>query len=224
VATEPSDATKKPVNYRKEPLTRYLEDAAAAQPTPGGGSVAAMAGALASTMASMAAGFTAGREKFKSVQPQINDALAGLTAARQRLLDLVHEDMGAYETIMAAYRLPKQTEAEVAARDGAIRAATKLSLGVVESVLGACGDVLKVTETLVRIANPNLISDVGVAAELTLGAARAALINAEVNLGGYKDAADAKAVRGRVEAAVAEAEKRAGEIRAAVLGKLRRTR
>lgn len=209
------------IDYRKEPLLGYLSDAASAQATPGGGSVAAMAGALASTMASMAAGFTAGREKFKDVQPEIEASIARLAEVRERLLDLVHDDMEAYEAIMAAYRLPKGTDAEQAARRSAIRQATKASLGAVEQVLGACGEVIRIGRRLVEIANPNLVSDVGVSAELALGAARAAWINAEVNLAGYADEADARAVRGRVEAAVADAERTAGEVRAAVMKRLR---
>lgn len=208
------------IDYRKEPLLGYLSDAAAAQATPGGGSVAAMAGALASTMASMAAGFTAGREKFKDVQPEIEASIARLAEVRERLLDLAHDDMEAYETIMAAYRLPKGTDEEQAARRSAIRQATKASLGAVEQVLGACGEVIRISRRLVEIANPNLVSDVGVSAELALGAARAAWINAEVNLAGYTDEADARAVRSRVEAAVADAERTAGEVRAAVMRKL----
>ena len=209
-------------DYRAEPLARYLEDAASASPTPGGGSVAAMAGALASTMASMAAGFTAGREKFKDVDVEIQDALGRLSGVRNRLLDLAHDDMAAYEAIMAAYRLPKATDAEKAARAEAVRAATRQSLGVVEAVLAACGDVLRIDRRLAEIANPNLISDVGVAAEIALGAAKAARINAEVNLAGYSDKADAAAVRTRVESGLAEAERMAGEIREAVLKHLRK--
>jgi len=213
--------TKKKLDYRTEPLVRYLEDAAAAEATPGGGSVTAMAGALASTMASMAAGFTAGRDKFKDVEAEISKVLGRLEEARSRLLDLVHDDMEAYEGIMAAYRLPKQTDAERAARAEAIRQATRQSLGVVESVLGGCCEVLNIDHRLVRIANPNLLSDVGVAAELALGAARAARINAEVNLAAYTDKADAAAVSARVGSAVADAERLAEEVRGAVLQKLR---
>jgi len=210
------------MDYRTEPLIRYLDDAAAAQPTPGGGSVAAVAAALASTMASMAAGFTAGREKFKDVQAEIEQALARLADLRGRLLDMAHEDMAAYEAIMAAYKLPKATEAEKAARAEAVRRATKASLNLVGRVLAAARDVVVVSRRLADIANPNLLSDVGVAAELALGAVHAARINAEVNLAGYTDAADATAIRRRIEKDVAEAERIADETRQAVLKHLRR--
>lgn len=113
------------MNYRTKPLIHYLDNAAAAQPTPGGGSVAAVAGALASTMASMAAGFTKGKEKFKDVQPEIEEALGRLAETRNRLLGLADEDMVAYESVMAAYRMPKGTDEEKSARAEAVRQATK---------------------------------------------------------------------------------------------------
>jgi len=210
------------MSYHSKPLVRYLEDAAAAKATPGGGSVAAMAGALASTMASMAAGFTAGREKFKHVQTEIEAALARLADLRDRLLDLADKDMDAYEKIMAAYRLPKETNEQKKARSAAIRDATENSLAVVEAVLDACREILVVTRRLADIANPNLISDVGVAAELALGAAHASRINTEVNLRGLGDEADAAAIRERVEEALADSECLAEETRTAVLNVLRR--
>ena len=208
------------MNYRQEPLTRYLDDAAAARPTPGGGSVAAMAAALASTMASMAAGFTAGKEKFKAVQPEIETALGTLGKARQLLVDLAHEDMDAYEAIMAAYRMPKNTEAEKAARAEAVRGATKESLRLVGRVLEAARQVLEISRRLADIANPNLVSDVGVSAELALGAVRAARINIEVNLSGYADAADAAAIRKSSDETVALAERMVQETRAVVMKQL----
>ena len=205
------------MDYCQEPLMRYLDDAAAAQPTPGGGSVAAMAAALASTMASMAAGFTAGKEKFKAVEPEIQAALTRLAGLRELLLDMVHEDMIAYEAIMAAYRLPKATDAEKAARAEAVRKATKASLGLVMRVLDASRDVAATSRRLAEIANPNLLSDVAVAAELALGAARSARVNVAVNLSGYSDAADAAAVRAAADKAVAETERLAVETRERVM-------
>jgi len=201
------------MDYRTEPLTRYLDDAAAAQPTPGGGSVAAVAAALASTMASMAAGFTAGKEKYKHVEAEINQALATLADLRARLLDLAHQDIDAYAAVMAVYRLPRDNDEEKADRAAAIVKVTRESLDVVEAVLEAIGRTLQVTRRLADIANPNLLSDVGVAAELALGAAMAARINVAVNLAGYRDADDAQAVRERTARRLAEAERLAAETR-----------
>jgi formiminotetrahydrofolate cyclodeaminase len=205
------------MDYRTEPLLTYFEDAASAQPTPGGGSVAAVAAALASTMASMAAAFTAGKEKYKNVETEVNEALGRLADLQRRLLDLAHQDMDAYAAVMAAYRLPKDREEEMADRAAAIVKATRESLDIVEGVLEALGDTLQVTRRLADIANPNLISDVGVAAELALGAAMAVRINVAVNLAGYRDTDDADDVRERTNRRLAEAEQLATETRNIVL-------
>ncbi|HUU10070.1 MAG TPA: cyclodeaminase/cyclohydrolase family protein [Phycisphaerae bacterium] len=208
------------MDYRSAPLTKYLDDAAAAQPTPGGGSVAAVAAALASTMASMAAAFTAGKEKFKDVESEIQEALGRLATLRARLLDLAHADMDAYAAVMAAYRLAKASDEAKADRAAAIAKATRDSLDVVEAVLVAVGETIRIGRRLADVANPNLASDVGVAAELALGAARAAAVNVAVNLVGYQDAADAAAVRRRTDQAVAEAERVAVETRRIVMNRL----
>jgi formiminotetrahydrofolate cyclodeaminase len=208
------------MDYRSEPLTRYLDDASAAKPTPGGGSVAAIAGALASTMASMAANFTTGKERFKEVEAEIAEALGYLEESRTKLVDLAHEDMDAYTGITQAYRMRRGTDDEKAARDRAIQEAIKGSLGVVEGVLESCRDVLVATLRLAGIANPNLISDVGVAAELALGAAKAARVNVLVNLVDYTDEAEKAAVRQRADRVVEQSEQIAEEIRQAVAEKL----
>jgi len=208
------------MDYRSAPLTKYLDDAAAAQPTPGGGSVAAVAAALASTMASMAAAFTAGKEKFKDVESEIQEALGRLATLRARLLDLAHADMDAYAAVMAAYRLAKASDEAKADRAAAIAKATRDSLDVVEAVLVAVGETIRIGRRLADVANPNLASDVGVAAELALGAARAAAVNVAVNLAGYQDTADAAAVRRRTDQAVAEAERVVIETRRIVMNRL----
>jgi methenyltetrahydrofolate cyclohydrolase len=208
------------MDYAGQPLSRYLEDAAAAQPTPGGGSVAAVAAALASTMASMAANFTAGREKYAVVEGEIRAALAELARARGLLLKLSADDMAAYEAVMAAMRMPKATDADRASRADAMRRATRESLDGVEQVLAGAVRVIEISRRLAEIANPNLVSDVGVASELALGAVRAARFNVAVNLAGYTDAVDAAAVRERESQAVARAETLAAETRAIILAKL----
>ncbi len=205
------------IDYRTESLGRYLDDASAARPTPGGGSVAAVAGALATTMAAMAAGFTAGKERFKEVEPEINAHLSRLAEIREAFLASAHDDMAAYKGIMAAFRLPKETAEQQSARGEAVREATRASLDVVGEVREAAMEVLTIARRLADIANPNLASDVAVAAELALGTVRAADINTAVNLAGYEDESHAAAVREEADAAMADAERLAAETRAIVL-------
>lgn len=175
-------------NYLEKPLGDYLDDAAANKPAPGGGSVAALVGALATTMASMAANFTAGKEKYKDVEPQIQANLKLLEEARSKFVELMHRDMAAYGAVMAAYRLPKGTDAESGARSEAIQAALKDSMKVPLEATEVAVGVLEAALELARIANANLLSDVAVAAILAEAALSAGRVNVEVNLGGIKDA------------------------------------
>ena len=94
--------------YRNEPLEKYLRDAASGTPTPGGGSVAALVGALATTMASMSANFTVGKEKFKQYDTQLKKILEEFEKSRETLLSLMEEDIEVYGEISNAYGLPNR--------------------------------------------------------------------------------------------------------------------
>ena len=168
-------------------MQAYLDDAAANKPTPGGGSVAALVGALATTMASMAANFTVGKEKYRDVEPQIQAHLKSLEEARSKFVDLMHRDMEAYAAVMAAYRQPKETDAEKQARAEAIQASLTNSMQVPLQATEEALGVLEASAELADIANANLLSDVAVAAVLAEAALAAGRVNVEVNLAGIKD-------------------------------------
>lgn len=174
-------------SYLDKPLSAYLADAAAKQPTPGGGSVAALTGALATTMASMAANFTAGKEKYRAVEPQIQSALKMLDEARRKMLDLMHHDMDAYAAVTQAYRLPKESDGQKEVRTAAIQQALGNALLAPLKVSKVAVQVLEACQELANIANANLLSDVAVAAILAEAALAAGRVNVEVNLAGLSD-------------------------------------
>jgi formiminotetrahydrofolate cyclodeaminase len=171
-----------PTDYLAQPLSAYLADAAARTPTPGGGSVTALVGALATTMASMAANFTTGAEKFRPVENQIRTDLELLEAARRKFLDLLHRDIEAYADLSAAYKLPKASDSEKATRDAAVQQALSEAMLVPLKSSKVAIQVLEITSELAAIANPNLLSDVAVAAILAEAAYAASRVNVEVNL------------------------------------------
>ena len=171
----------------QEPLERYLHDAASGEPTPGGGSVAALAGALACTMAQMAANFTTGKKKYQAVEAEVQERLAGLQAARDELGALMQRDTEAYGQVSAAYGLPKDTPEQKQARTAAIQDALVVAMAAPLDAVRACARALEATARLADVANPNLISDVGVAAVLGEAALRAARLNVDVNLAYLKD-------------------------------------
>jgi len=174
--------------YRDGTIRKYLDDAAAGIPAPGGGSVSALAGALATTMGSMAANFTVGKKKFAAVEPQAKELLARLDALREQLLALMDEDVAAYGVVSGAYGMPKETPEQKSARSAKIQEALVVAMDAPLRTMRACAEVMRVLGALVDVANPNLLSDVGVSAVLAEAALRGAKLNVDVNLISLTDA------------------------------------
>ncbi|HHT9121032.1 MAG TPA: cyclodeaminase/cyclohydrolase family protein [Candidatus Hypogeohydataceae bacterium YC41] len=173
--------------YTKEPLERYLEDAAAGTPTPGGGSVSALVGALATTMASMAANMTVGRPEFKEVEAPLNEMAFDIQRMRKEFLELMHKDMDAYQSVLDTYRLPKSTPEEKSFRSQAIQAALKGAMEVPLHTARLSLNLLEHANKMVDMSNPNLLGDVIVAAVLAKAAFTGGRVNVEVNLSLIKD-------------------------------------
>lgn len=166
----------------------YAAKLASNAPAPGGGSGAALTGALGAALGEMVGNFTVGKEKFAAVEEDVRRILASLEASRTLLLSLTDADADAYAQVGAAYGLPRGTEEEKAARAAAIQEALKASARVPLAVTEACMEILSVLEELREKGNPNLLSDVACSAELALAAMRCAHLNVDVNLALIKDA------------------------------------
>lgn len=177
--------------YRRGTLEGYVEDAAAKKPAPGGGSVSALAGALAAAMSEMSANFTVGKKKFAEVEGTVRGMLEELAACRDALLSLMERDTEAYGAVDRAYSMPRETEQDKASRRQAIDSALRGALEAPLDVMRQCGRVAAVADSLVDVGNPNLITDVGVSSILAEAACAAARLNVEVNLK-FLDAPDLK--------------------------------
>ena len=175
------------MGYQTESVWKYVSDAASDSPTPGGGSVSALAGALAAAMSEMAANFTTGKEKYADVEEEVSRALSELKRARQKLLALMEADIEAYRDVDEAMKMPQETEEQEQERSETLEEALQEAAKVPLNIMRQCRKSAALTEQLSRIANPNLITDVGVAAELCGAACRAARLNVEVNLKYMKD-------------------------------------
>jgi len=173
--------------YLDGSIRQYLDDSASGKSAPGGGSVSAAAGALGAAMASMACNFTVGKKKFADVEDRVKEILALCEEKRGKLLELMDADVSEYSKVTAAYGMPKETDEEKAARKAAIQEALKAAMAVPLEAFRACNEVIQSLKNLVDIANPNLISDVGVAAILCIGGLEGAKLNVEVNLAFLKD-------------------------------------
>ncbi len=114
------------MGYIDDSIRKYVTDASAGSPTPGGGSVSALAGALGLTMGCMAANFTVGKKKYRDVEPLVKEQLATVEACREELLRLTDDDTKAYAEVSKAYGMPKETDEEKKARSAAIQEALTL--------------------------------------------------------------------------------------------------
>ena len=199
-----------------ESFGQYLEAAASATPTPGGGSVSAVAGALGTTMACMAANFTIGKKQFAQVQDEVQAILTLCEHDWQELLDVAGEDMRAYRQVSAAYGMPRKTPEEKRARRKVIQEALLTAMAPPLRGVRLCAQVIGHLPDLAKRANPNLISDVGVAAELTLAALRGCKLNVEINLAHLKDEDLVEETRAEIETLAQEAEEAVTVVREAV--------
>ncbi len=140
-------------------LNTFISSLASGEPTPGGGSAAALAGALGAALAAMVGRLTAGRPKYATVDEQMQSAIVEADALRSRLLALVDEDAAAYDQVRAAYRLPKETVEQQTTRAAAIQQALQGASRTPLATVEACLAVLRLAEQVVRSGNPNAATD-----------------------------------------------------------------
>ena len=158
-------------------------------PAPGGGAAAALAGALGAALVQMTANLTIGRPRLAAVEADARRIEGRAGELRQRLADLGDADAAAFEQVGAAYRLPRQDDAQKAARAKAIQTALQAAAAVPLETARICAEVLDVAEEAAPILNPAVISDVMVGALLTRAALESAALNVEINLASMTDPA-----------------------------------
>ena len=151
-------------------------------PVPGGGSAAALAGAMGASLVSMVAALTVGRAGYADADAlarQIGEAAGSL---RDELVDLAQRDSDAYQAFVSARRLPRQTDEQRAARAGAMANAILQAAEVPMRTARVASQALELARRVVPIGNRNAVSDAGVAAQLTSAAVRGAILNVRINL------------------------------------------
>jgi formiminotetrahydrofolate cyclodeaminase len=168
-------------------LNSFLEELASASPAPGGGSVAALAGALGAALTSMVCHLTIGKKKYAEVEAEMKGILVQAEGLRARFTSLVDEDTAAFNKVMEAYGLPKDSEAQKTLRTAAIREATKEATMVPLEVMKHCIDGLALAGNVAAKGNVNSISDAGVGALLLHAACESAALNVRINLKGLSD-------------------------------------
>jgi glutamate formiminotransferase / formiminotetrahydrofolate cyclodeaminase len=174
----------------------FLEQLAAATATPGGGSASAAAGAMAASLGQMVASMSRGKKAYLQYERELGEAIAHLAQLREDLKCAIDADAESYNAVVRAYKQAKES----ANGDGIINEALKQATNVPLSVAERAREVARVVESLRRITNPKMSSDLDVASALAKAATQGALANVEINLESLHDEAFAGAIRERAAA------------------------
>jgi len=167
-------------------LNGFLGELASDSPTPGGGSVAALCGALGAALNSMVANLTIGKKKYADVEANMKNVLTGAETLRLELTQMIDEDAAAFNRVMLALKLPKETEAEKASRKTALQQALVDAATVPLAVMEMCVGVIRLARPVAEHGNVNAVSDAGVAALVARAGVHAAGLNVRINLGGIR--------------------------------------
>jgi glutamate formiminotransferase / formiminotetrahydrofolate cyclodeaminase len=178
----------------------FLDAVAAPTATPGGGSVAAFAGALAASLGQMVAGLSRKKKSQFLVADKLSDALEGMRRAAEELTAAIDRDANSYDDVMVAFKLPQGDAAEIKWRQEAIQIATRAAAEVPLEVAERTVALFERLGQLAAIAAASMKSDLEVARLMATAGARGALANVEINLDGIKDAGYVAATRERISA------------------------
>lgn len=198
-------------------LAEFVDHLASAEPVPGGGSASAVAGALGAALVAMVASLSIGKPKYDAHADLHAAAVEGGRSLAGRFLRIADRDADAFAAFAVARKMPRDTEAEIAARREAISAAAKWAAEVPFECVEACVDLAGLAEALAGRSNVNAASDVTVAANLAEAAARGAAANVVINLASVEDEAFAGRLIGRVKDHVDEVERLASATRQAAM-------
>jgi len=168
-------------------VSNFLNELASNSPTPGGGSVAALAGALGVALISMVGNLTVGKKKYEDVEEDIKKIISSSEKLRYELSQLIEEDVKVFNNFMATYKMPKETEDEKKIR------AEKMQKSLIEAakvplrVAYKCLDILSLSKEVAEKGNINVVSDAGVAVLMAEAALESAILNVKINLRMIKD-------------------------------------
>jgi formiminotetrahydrofolate cyclodeaminase len=177
---------------RQTSIEQFLIATAARQPTPGGGSVAALAGALSAALGEMVLNYSIGKKDLQAFQAELTTAANELERARELLLRLMVEDQAAYEAFAAIRKLP----ADSPERADRLPVAVLTCIRGPQAIGATAVAILELCDQVVEKVNPYLLSDLAVCADLAMATARGAMYNCRVNLTEVTDLVDRRSIEG----------------------------
>jgi methenyltetrahydrofolate cyclohydrolase len=180
-------------------VNTFLDELASGAPTPGGGSAAAIMGAMGAALISMVCNVTIGKKGLESVEPEMKSVRDESERLRLRLTAMVAEDVEAFNGLMAAYRLPKTSDDERSARAAAIQSSLRAATETPLACARACAEVVALSKRAAEKGYAGVISDAGVGVLTANTALRSAALNVYINAPTLKDRAFADAATAELE-------------------------
>ncbi len=189
-----------------QPVGEWLETLGSAAPAPGGGAAAAVSAGLGAALVEMVCNLTLGKAAFAEHEKQVTAIRDDARGLRLAALAQADADSAAFRELMVTFRLPKDTSEDQAKRSAAIQAATLRAASVPLGIASTGAEVTRLAVQLPGRSNPNVLSDVGVAAACAAAAIEAAALNVEINIGSLRDEATRATLRAQLTRHLAAAE------------------
>ena len=186
-------------------VSAFADLLASDAPAPGGGSAAALEGALGAALTAMVCGLTVGKKKYADHQQLVEDGQKKAEALKVRFIDVMDRDTEAFNVVSAAFGMPKETDEEKAARSAAIQEGLKGCTKTPFEMMELAVDTLELTAALLGKSNDSAASDLGVSALSLRAAIQGAWLNVLINIGSLKDKELAEDYRKKGEALLAKA-------------------
>ena len=173
--------------YAQQSIEKFINDLNSTKPMPGGGSAAAVCGAMAAALAGMAAHMTSGKKRYADVEDQMQKIITETERLQQEMLHMAQEDAEMYLLVLQAFKLPKMTKEEIEIRKNAIANASEIAVQASLRVVSACIEILELALEVVIDGSQILVTDGAASALMSRACQQAASYNVRINLGGVTD-------------------------------------
>ena len=193
------------MSIAQQTVDEFLRTLASDAPTPGGGAVAALSGATGAALISMVCNLTIGRKGYEEAEERMHAILADAETARTAFLELADRDATAFDGVMAAFKMPKETDAEKAVRSQAIQRGYEAAAEVPLEIARRAAELMELARETTEMGNANAASDGACAAQALSASVWSATYNVDINAAALKDQAKATALRDEVSALRASA-------------------
>lgn len=197
-------------------LQKFAEELASSSPAPGGGAVAALCSSIAASLSSMVFNLSIDKKFYNDYEEAIKEKIVAARDKCQQkkdeFLNWMDEDTEVFNSVMAAFKLPKETEEEKELRSKKIQSSYIAAMQVPLKVAGEAGEIFDALKLAAEYGNPNAVSDAGVGALLALAAVEAAILNVKINLGSIKDSELVASVARQCEEITLKASKNKAEV------------